>query len=138
MIAKEPMDQGDRMRWDVIKKECPKLYQQGMHFECGPGWSHLIHDLSIKIEIILDENALRNKVPEGEEIFYFEMFATQVKEKYGSLRFYMSCMTKEIEELIEEAEALSTQTCENCGKAGKMRGNKWMSVLCDNCFKEPK
>ena len=124
--------------WDKIKRDCPKLYQEGIFFECGPGWATLIHDLSLKIEMILDENSSRNNVPEGEEVFYFEMFATQVKEKYGRLRFYMNCETAEITELIEEAEALSSQVCENCGEHGKMRGEKWVSVLCDKCSKNIK
>ncbi len=62
------------------------------------------------------------------------MYAVQVKEKYGTLRFYMCCETLEITNLIEEAEALFLQTCENCGSPGKIRGNKWILVKCDDCF----
>jgi len=61
-----------------------------------------------------------------------------MKEKYGTLRFYMSCETDEISDLIAEAEALSSQTCENCGALAKMRGTRWMEVKCDDCFKGKK
>jgi hypothetical protein len=121
MIVKAPMDHEDK--WAQIKSECPKLYQQGMYFECGPGWADLIYKLSVKIEKIL-ENSSDNKL----------MYATQVKEKYGSLRFYMSSATDEIYDLITDSEDLSGQICENCGEIGEMRGPKWFNVLCDACF----
>lgn len=121
-------------RWDIIRQRCPRLYKNGIVFECAHGWYHIIYDLSIKIEKILEENAARSKVPEGEEIYDFEMFAVQVKEKYGTLRFYMSTETDEISDLIQEAEAASSQTCDNCGAPAKMRGTHWLEVKCDKCY----
>lgn len=111
------------MDWDEIRAQCPKLYRNGMVFECGLGWADIIRDLSVKIEKILDEN------PD-----LFEVYAIQVKEKYGTLRFYMQSETDEIIDLIFEAEALSTQTCESCGRPAKMRGRRWMEVRCDKCY----
>jgi len=122
--------------WNEIRQKCPHLYRNGMTFECGPGWSKIIYDLSLKIEKILKENAARDTVPETEEIFFFEMFCVQVKEKYGTLRFYMSCETDKIMELIYRAEALSSQTCEGCGEFGKIRGANWYEVRCDECYKQ--
>lgn len=95
-----------------------------------------MHDLSIKIEKILDEYSERYKVVEGEESETIEIFAVQVKEKYGTLRFYMSCETDEIIDLISDAEALSSQTCESCGEPAKMRGKFWLEVKCDKCYEE--
>lgn len=120
--------------WDIIRQECPRLYKEGIGFECASGWCNIIYDLSIKIEKILNDYAENHKVPEGEEYERFEMFAVQVKEKYGTLRFYMSCETDEITDLIHEAQALSSQTCENCGAPAKMRGKSWIEVKCDTCF----
>ncbi len=110
-------------RWEEIKSKCPNLFRNGIVFECGHGWTNIIHDLSIKIETILE------KYPEN------EMFCVQVKEKYGTLRFYMSCETDKITDLIHETEALSSQTCEACGAVAKMRGKHWLEVKCDDCFK---
>lgn len=124
--------------WDIIRQSCPKLYSHGIAFECGPGWYNILHELSIKIERILNEYAEIHKVIEGEESEYCEMYAVQVKEKYGTLRFYMSCETDEISNLIHEYEALSSQTCESCGAPAKMRGKTWMEVKCDKCYQEKK
>jgi hypothetical protein len=38
--------------------------------------------------------------------------AAQVKEKYGSLRFYMDCGTEKMWKLIEDAETKSESICE--------------------------
>lgn len=109
-------------RWDKIRQKCPKLYRNGIIFECAHGWYDIIDELSVKIENILEKY-------ENDD-----MYAIQVKEKYGTLRFYMSCETNEIVELIDEAEALSSQVCETCGAPAKMRGVCWIEVKCDKCF----
>ncbi len=59
--------------------------------------------------------------------------AAQVKEKFGGLRFYMTCGSDEIFDLISEAEALSYKTCEECGKPGEERDTGWIHTHCDNC-----
>jgi hypothetical protein len=113
--------------WSEIIAECPKLYRNGMNFECGIGWANIINDLSLKIEDILNKKPSENRI-----------FAIQVKEKYGTLRFYMSKDTEEIIDLITDAEALSSQTCESCGAPAKMRGARWVEVKCDQCYPETK
>lgn len=124
--------------WEVLREWCPKLYKEGMIFECGIGWYKLVHDLSLKIEKILEREAENSHLHEGEENEYVEMFAIQVKEKYGTLRFYMSCETDEISALIHDAEALSCKTCEVCSDPGQMRGEYWYLTRCDKCYKEKK
>lgn len=59
--------------------------------------------------------------------------AFQVKEKFGGLRFYMTCGTDEIYDLISKAEALSCKTCEECGEPGEERSGGWIHTLCNNC-----
>jgi hypothetical protein len=124
--------------WEDITSKCPKLYKEGIYFECCSGWHDIILDLSLKIERILEKNPLKNQALEGDEPIYCEIFALQVKEKYGTLRFYMSCETQEIRDLIQEAEALSSQTCCYCGEPGKMRISYWIEVMCDKCYEEKK
>lgn len=41
----------------------------------------------------------------------------QVKEKFGSLRFYVGESTEEMDELIREAGDLSERICSRCGRA---------------------
>lgn len=108
--------------WDEIIAACPRLYSEGVDFECGPGWQRIIRELSLRIENILEKTDST------------DMYAVQVKEKYGTLRFYMSNMNPEIHALVSDTEALSSQTCETCGRFGKMRGWHHIVVRCDKCF----
>ncbi len=57
--------------------------------------------------------------------------ASQTKEKYGTLRFYMTSETEEMSKYISEAENLSAKTCEDCGAPGKYRNGGWVATLCD-------
>jgi len=121
-------------KWDTLKQLCPKLYRHGIYFECALGWYDILQDLSLKIERLIEKHEEKYRTLEGEENEYFEMFAVQVKEKYGTLRFYMSCETEEISKLIADAERLSYKTCESCGASGTIRDNGWVTVRCDSCY----
>lgn len=59
--------------------------------------------------------------------------ASQVKEKYGTLRFYTTYETEEMSQLISIAERKSAITCETCGKLGKRNNYGWVTTLCDEC-----
>jgi hypothetical protein len=62
----------------------------------------------------------------------------QVKEKFGTLRFYVSGYTDEIHEFIHMAEELSYITCEKCGATtAKQRGRGWIYTACKDCVKDP-
>jgi hypothetical protein len=56
----------------------------------------------------------------------------QVKEKFGTLRFYCSS-TAAIDKYIRLAERLSSITCENCGKPGRTDNSSRVRTLCDAC-----
>ena len=56
----------------------------------------------------------------------------QVKEKFGTLRFYCHD-TDAIAKYIRLAERLSSVTCEDCGKPGKANQSGWIRTLCDEC-----
>lgn len=90
-------------------------------FECGDGWADLLVDLCKKIDA-----HLKTLSKEDAE----DIVALQVKEKYGSLRFYVSYSDEIIEGYISEAEKLSSVTCEECGKPGKILGNSWLYCAC--------
>lgn len=57
--------------------------------------------------------------------------AVQVKEKFGTLRFYVNKADEQARAYIEFAEAMSARTCEVCGAPGKVRGGGWLQSLCD-------
>ena len=89
-------------------------------FECGDGWYNMLYNLLTKIE-----NHLKTLPKEDVDAFCVQ----QVKEKFGTLRFYCSG-DGEVDRLVNEAEDISAVTCEECGNAGKMRNGGWMSVKC--------
>jgi hypothetical protein len=93
-------------------------------FDCDSGWFQLIYDLSKKLEAEI------LKQPEEERQHYC---ASQVKEKYAGLRFYMNCSTDEMQKFIEEAEEKSEKTCEVCGAPGKVREHHmWYYCSCED------
>lgn len=56
----------------------------------------------------------------------------QIKEKFGSLRFYADGIdNKRFEHWIELAEMLSSRTCEVCGGPGTIRTDGWHRCMCD-------
>ncbi|HJV74739.1 MAG TPA: hypothetical protein VJ654_10995 [Noviherbaspirillum sp.] len=87
------------------------LMSQG--FCCGDGWFELIWNLSKDIEQIAyneGRNPAADTWPE----------ATQVKEKFGSLRFHLRFNTcsAPMRTLLESARDASEHICEECGQPG--------------------
>ena len=59
----------------------------------------------------------------------------QIKEKYGSLRFYTNCCTEKISKLIHKYENISSTTCIKCGEPATVISTGWISPWCDECSK---
>lgn len=58
----------------------------------------------------------------------------QVKEKFGTLRFYADHTDAGMSARIREAERASARTCSECGAPGVLRHNRaWRQTLCDEC-----
>ena len=57
--------------------------------------------------------------------------ASQVKEKFGGLRFYIDRGTDKDYHYITFAESMSYRTCEKCGKPGMNYTMGWFQTLCD-------
>jgi len=94
------------------------------------GWFQIIYDLSKKLEEMILE------LPESKRE---HIRASQVKEKYGTLRFYMTASSDRMNEAIGQAEELCIKTCEYCGQSGELRCLiGWFSTECDSCFNEKK
>ena len=54
----------------------------------------------------------------------------QVKEKFGTLRFYYSGGDDYIRGLVSMAESMSGVTCEECGKPGTQTPGGWIKTVC--------
>lgn len=123
---------------DLLVKKFPNLYRDRYGdmrstcmmwgFTCGNGWFLIIYNLSEKLEKIIMSLPIEQRVG---------VKASQCKEKYGRLRFYMSMSYTEIDKAISEAEKLSAIVCEDCGAPGKMRKKSgWYYTSCDLHAKE--
>jgi len=92
----------------------------GWGMSCGNGWFKLLDELSAKLESL-------------------NVIASQVKEKFGGLRFYIESCSDEIynkaDNYITEAENKSYEVCEICGKEGELRHGGWLQTTCDTCQK---
>jgi len=59
-----------------------------------------------------------------------DISAVQVKEKFGTLRFYVYDGDDVIRNLIGEAERESERTCEICGAPGVLIRAAWCATRC--------
>ena len=60
-----------------------------------------------------------------------QVVAVQVKEKFGTLRFYYSGGNEYVSGLVAMAESMSGVTCERCGTPGRLQGRGWIKTLCE-------
>jgi hypothetical protein len=106
-------------------KDSPSKSLMCFGFECGDGWFQLIYDLSKQISEICPR-----------------VKAMQVKEKFGTLRFYVENVQSDKADLIygviEKAEVKSGIICELCGDdktptRKTSKGSNWIRTLCEEC-----
>jgi hypothetical protein len=107
-------------------------------FECGDGWYNIIDKLCGNIQNHIDwnnkqhiklteDNPYKLKIPDQVD----QVVATQVKEKFGTLRFYYDGGDEYISGLVTMAESMSGVTCMECGKPGTTGGRGWISTMCE-------
>jgi len=87
------------------------------------GWYWLIDELCSALQWDTDYN----KQP--------QIVATQVKEKFGTLRFYTQGESERQWGMIALAQSMSVRICEVCGatKSVKLCGKMWVKTLCERC-----
>ena len=105
----------------------PKMYS-GKYggFAIGKGWYPLIEKLSEVIQSHIDH--LHKQGKECPQVI-----VEQVKEKFGTLRFYYTGGDEYIAGLVSMAESMSGVTCEGCGNPGERRGGGWVHTYCKTC-----
>lgn len=105
-------------------KGYPISYTWGGPRQCGSvgeGWHNLIIE------------AVEKMIAAG-----WDGKITQIKEKFGTLRFYIGQTSKEVNDIALEAEKKSSVTCETCGVSNetvkKSAGSgRWFKTLCVPC-----
>jgi hypothetical protein len=107
-----------------LPKKYPSLFKNdSFHFECGNGWYELINVLCS----IIERRQLRGSVPSD------DVQITQIKEKFGGLRFYCHGVDDYCYGMIDFAEKISKRICEECGNPGKLLKTEsdWLYTACD-------
>lgn len=149
----ETSDENMSERDLALKAKYPKILQDlggdpsktcmsWMHggIAIGDGWIPLLEELFNFCQFHHDNNG------------YPQLVAEQIKEKFGSLRFYYrfeECDSENAEygkkfnrteEMLEGAisfaEALSSKMCEGCGVKSEVHGQGWRTTLCDDCLEK--
>lgn len=100
----------------------PKMFE-GKYggFACGPGWWPMIESLCEVIQGHIDHS--KGICP--------QVTVEQIKEKFGTLRFYVQGGDEYTNGAISLAENLSAGMCEECGAPGKRTSEGWIKTLCD-------
>lgn len=94
-----------------ITKTC-----MGWGLTCGKGWFLLLDELCSKIKDI-------------------HVTAKQVKEKFGTLRFYIEG-TEKAHNIVSDYEDKSGTVCEDCGGPGETENKGgWLKTICPDCRK---
>jgi hypothetical protein len=142
--------------FEDMAKRWPDLMSKSQqdYLGVGKGWIHILDTLfsllSYRIERdrAMLKHAMENpgaavpySIDELEAMVAREYkrlpVITQIKEKFGALRFYYEGnVAEEVIYYVDFAQAISARTCEVCGAAGEKRNNGWVKTLCDVHHKE--
>jgi hypothetical protein len=124
----------------ALQDKCPKIFgakddqtePYGLYgVECGDGWYDLLDVLCRNIQGHLDFKTKDLKTDEEKEAL--QLIATQIKSKFGTLRFYYSGGDEYTAGLIHMAEAMSGKICEQCGDKATYQTKGWITNICNAC-----
>lgn len=120
--------------------------------ECGDGWYLLLDNMCAEITEAYKQKGLP-----------VDIVVKQIKEKFGTLRFYYITegeessslyidsldkgtfrfshnqrdIDKKVRAIVDKYCDLSKTVCEKCGSVGKLRRDlPWIQTLCDSCYEE--
>lgn len=131
------------IKYEAFVKEMhekyPRIFAQPYGgFSIGSGWYQIIRSLCHNIQAHIDavdchrknlvlRNPWKHSIPEQVP----QVVVSQIKEKFGGLRFYYDGGDKMVEGMVHMAESWAANACETCGKPGKSRNGGWIRTLCD-------
>lgn len=122
----EDMSEQDHLEFEKqLEAKYPKMFVHKYGgLEIGPGWYQLIETLCARIQSHIDWKEKR-----GDSIE--QVTIDQIKEKFGTLRFYYSGGDEYISGLATMAESISGYICETCGDRGSVGGRGWIKTACE-------
>jgi hypothetical protein len=95
-------------------------------FECGDGWFPILDQLMGNIQHHID---WKNRTEE----VVAQVTLDQVKEKFGTLRFYYTGGDDTISGMVRMAESMSSVICEGCSSPATTHGPGWIRTICQSC-----
>ena len=104
---------------------------------CGDGWYNIIDTLCqgiqshVKWKNEIIEERKKTLVPTPSQELICE--ASQVKEKFGGLRFYYDGGDEVISGMVRFAEAMSYKVCEWCGNPASLEYGRRAQTRCKKC-----
>lgn len=115
-----------------LKENYPEMFSQPYGGVCvGEGWWPIIESLCGQINrYVTWKNDRKEKFDMGEGCP--QVIVTQIKEKFGGLRFYYDGGDEHVHGMVKMAESWASYSCEECGKPGKSRSGGWIKTLCDD------
>ena len=78
------------------------------------------------------EDMIKNPLRDVPELIP-QVTLDQVKEKFGTLRFYYTGGDEYISGMVTMAEAMSGCTCEECSAPAETHGPGWIRTICKPC-----
>ena len=136
--------------FEDLAKSCPELMQKsriGEYMGVGIGWNDLLETLCESIYEPVNQAKFRLKAaveyPRDSDGTYLKKCEddynkavenlpeiVQIKEKFGTLRFYYNGGDSRVDALVEFAEAMSGRICEQCGDRGTEDSAGWIKTHC--------
>jgi hypothetical protein len=131
--------------YDIIENACQIIYSDYKHY------SNYFNSFKKDLENIEKTITLRQEwdkdksrewiIQKTEESFKFYSekltnekttlpITAQIKEKYGTLRWYVDTTNRCHQKIIDFTELMSEITCETCGARGKTYRIGWHKTLC--------
>ena len=107
--------------------------------EVGDGWYNILDLLCDEVKNHLDWHNGEGEYEHRKQCmgkgykFVPQLKATQIKEKFGGLRFYTEGGDEYVVGLVAMAERLSGRICESCGSIGVKNKEGWIRTLCSIC-----
>lgn len=130
-MQQEPQDKLLEKYPKIFPKEIDGKPSRFWGFEHGAGWYNILNSACFLIQSHIDRSVdMSRKKPEEHDAVP-QVVAAQIKEKFGSMRFYVYGGDDYTSGVVAMAESMSCVTCEECGDAGEARSGGWLRTLCD-------
>lgn len=115
----------DKVMWEVSKSDWRYIapYSYTLLDTMPKGWREAFG------EQMCEE--IRNVLIKENYLYKYRI--TQIKEKYGEVRWYDWCASQEVNDIINKYTKLSRRTCICCGRPATKISLGWISPYCTSC-----